>query len=161
MFALGWGGGHLLGAFSSTDSAPPSPQPQLVDADAYSSSKKENESDPKEEKSSSLLEQVFGLDDLEEEKPAKPARKVDSREVSGVETEQRGDADNQNGDLADQILRGTEPPVQEVELEDRPPAAEPAAPEKDPTDGELAPTEESAPPEQKPQKDILSDNPYK
>lgn len=146
VFALGWGGGLLLGALSSADTPPPPAQPQLVDADAYSTSKEGEPADAPKEKSSSLLEQVFGLDDLEEEKPPRPAPKTKPVPETEVKTAPREDSEDASEDLADTILQEGRPSEEQVKLEESPDPAEPERPEN--------------PEKETPEKGFLDENPY-
>lgn len=161
VFALGWGGGLLLGAFSTKEAPPPPAQPQLLDADTLSSAQEAEKAEEQKGKSSSLLEQVFGLDDLEEEKPTKPAQRPKTEASRAApkpaeETSTGGSADFGNQGASDRPAT-----TLEVELEESDPAEEAVAPEKWQTDDGLTPPEQHTPPAEKPEKDILGDNPYK
>lgn len=160
VFALGWGGGLLLGAFSSSDAPPPLTQPQLLDADTLSSAQEAEKAEAQKSKSSSLLEQVFGLDDLEEEHPTKPAQRPKSDTSSAASKTPEDTSTGGSAAVGDQAA-SARPDAGQVKLEESDEAQGSAVPEKWQTDDGLAPAEQGTPPEEKPVKDILGDNPYK
>lgn len=157
VFALGWGGGLLLGAFSEPDAPPTASRPQVVDADAYSPDKDPSDvAAPPESKPSSLLEQVFGLDDLEEErgagpsarKPVEPGQSPSARPAPSVVLKEDPPSD-------------TEASAEAVQLEETPAAEELAPPETKTDDSGLSNgAGEAVPAEAKPEKAVLPQNPY-
>jgi hypothetical protein len=149
----------LLGAFNSSDTPAHAEQPQLVDADTLPSAQEAEKAEEQRGKSSSLLEQVFGLDDLEEEKPSKSKSKSDGKRSSPPSTSALPTAQPPSSDVADEFLRGSQPATEKVELEETDQAT---GTQPDPswqTQDGLSPPEPATEPA--PQKDLLGDNPYK
>lgn len=155
VFALGWGGGLLLGAFNEKDAEPAASRPQVVDADAFSPEKGSEAAASPEGKSSSLLEQVFGLDDLEEERASAPDP---SKGVDRGATPSSRDSAAPSVVLKEDPPSAGEAPTETVQLEETSPAAERAAGTDD--GGVPSAPVEGSPVDAKPERSVLPENPY-
>lgn len=164
VFALGWGGGVLLGVLRPPrTSTPENKAPQVVDADDFAP-----DSEPTSlRKSSSLLEQVFGLEDLEEEKPSRPRPQPNPAPSSDAVRPDVAGETNVDSDVGEVQEPAPEPakevpPVVLEELkaeEGKPPGAQTKEDDltaTEPPEGAVEKADSTSP-----KKEFLDDNPYK
>ncbi len=167
VFALGWGGGILLGVLRPPAAMTPhSAPPQVVDADEYAP---ETETPPVR-KSSSLLEQVFGLDDLEEEKPARPETSPEPvrrapdegapAAAQGLPADGVGESQNEGTTVGNSVVLEEVAPAPQNAL-DAPEEMGDAGPTFPPEGETPAASDANAPAVSSSKKDILGENPYK